>query len=229
MKQYPEIKATDRAWSFSHLKGLASCPMRLNETTFTKNWKEDGDSEVLQWGNEVHAAMDKRVSKGTALPLGMTHFDKYAYAVKKLPGDLQTELKLALNRDLKPTSFFSKDVWMRCVLDVVVVGKDKAWIIDWKTGKVNPDFMQLKIMGLAVLELLPKIPEVKASFIWLGDSTAAPDSFTVMRENKYELWKELNPHIRRLQRHHASGDFQPKPGRLCRSYCPVQSCAFHGR
>jgi hypothetical protein len=56
---------------------------------------------------------------------------KKRHKVKKI----YTELRLGVTRDWKPTKFFASDVWMRGVVDfVVILENGDAMIIDWKYG-----------------------------------------------------------------------------------------------
>ena len=63
----------------------------------------------------------------------------------------------------------SKDVWVRGVIDIGVIGSDTAYLLDWKTGKHRPDSDQLEVIcGFGGL-LYTLISNVVTGFIWLKD------------------------------------------------------------
>jgi hypothetical protein len=56
---------------------------------------------------------------------------KKRHKIKKI----YTELRLGITRDWKPTKFFASDVWMRGVVDfVIILENGDALILDWKYG-----------------------------------------------------------------------------------------------
>ena len=120
-------------WSYTSLTSFETCPRRFYLTRVTKEVKEP-QSQAMLHGNEVHKALENSLRDGTPLP------DKYAkhqpiidrLAAKN--GQRLIEHKVALTKGFKETTFFSKDCWVRGVVDVGIVGVESAVIFDYKTG-----------------------------------------------------------------------------------------------
>jgi len=219
------------AFSFSRLKAFEDCPRRYYETSVLKNkWPEE-KSSMLVWGDEVHAAMAHALRTGNPLP---TKFHIYQHWVDDLleePGELLVEddCQWAINKHLKPTPWFAKDVWMRAIADAIVLNPQKALVIDWKTGKsLNGDPVQLIMTSLMLFCHFPKLQTIEAKFIWLTENEETVLEIKKKRDVIIQ-WTELLPRVKRLEKGTRYNKFPPQPGRFCRSWCPVKSCEYHGK
>ena len=116
-----------------------------------------------------------------------------------------------------PTDWWSDNAWLRSILDVLVLFKDKAIVMDWKTGKRRPDFTQLEMFALQVFSHFPHINRVLTSFVWLKDMKQ--DKRSYCRELSFEMQMDLNGRIDRIHQSLQNDDFPAKPSGLCR-WCP---------
>lgn len=219
------------AWSWSRLKNYRVCPKRNYHVDIAKDFKEE-EGEQLIWGNQVHDAMAKRCGKGTPLPLTMQHYEAWASQVDVLKNAglaVQVEQKLAIAADFKPTSFFDNRTWFRCVADVLIVApKSKVAITyDWKTGKVSPEFEQLKLSSAVIFAHYPEVERVRTAYAWLGFDDKTVEEYR--REDMVPMWNDLWPEIKAMEQAFFSLTYPPKPSRICRRYCPVTSCPHHGQ
>lgn len=223
---------TRKAWSISALKAYETCPRRYQEVNLLKNFS-DGDSEAMQWGNEVHKAFDNYFKNGDPLPIGMRQYEPLVRAFKSQPGQKLVEQKLALSETFSPTTWFGKNVWVRSIIDLAVVNHDKAVIIDWKTGKMKEDFDQLALMAAVMFNQAEEIEQVTAMFIWLqewdsSNPAACMSKVTYLREDLATMWDRFMKREEAYQDAHRNSDFPPKPSGLCSRFCPVRSCEYHG-
>lgn len=223
--------AKEWAWSYSKKKNYDTCPKRHYEVDIQKNFTES--SEQLTWGNEVHDALAKACSGKAPLPETMKAYQRWVDVVRSMPpgGELLVEQKYAITRDMRATSYFAPDVWYRGICDLLYVsgtGNTKVGTaLDWKTGKVKHDSIQLMLMASCILIHRPDIQTVKTRFVWLQEDCTTPDVWDrakVMRE-----WAGILPQVKEMENAYKTLTFPPKPGNLCRSWCPVTSCPFHGK
>ncbi len=214
------------AWSYSKLKNFEVCPKRHYEIDIAKTVAE-APSEALAWGNEVHKRLAQACTGATALPPEMVEYQHWVDRVQRGPGKLLVEQKYAITKDFAPTTYFAKDVWYRGIGDVVRIDGPVALVLDWKTGKILEDSVQLMLMAQCILSHYPDVKMVRSEFVWLKDDCTSPEVFS--RANVAEEWIDLLPRVRNLELADANQSYPPKPGRLCKNWCPVSSCPYHGK
>lgn len=235
------------AWSYSKLKNFESCPKRHYHVDVVKTHTE-GESEQLVWGNRIHDALaraignvgGKRPDGSDALPLPETMAEYLPLvnarrARRAVPGAVvATELSLAITSEFKPTEYFSKNAWYRCKVDVATVFQVGSVAVavaeDWKTGKIVTDSPQLHMTALAVLAHYPAVQRVQATFEWLKEGSKTTEN--IDRAHAAAVWGAIAPRVEPLRVAYSTPDpeqgFPPQPGYLCRRWCPVKSCRYHG-
>lgn len=231
------VTAKPFAWSYSRLKNYETCPKRSWHLDIKKDVKEE-EGESLQWGNEVHKALAKRIDKGIPLPQGMEKWEHWAekmLAGKGSPGvQILVEQQLAINADFGPTAWFPSDAqkagtgdpWYRGIGDVIKIVGPVALIIDWKTGKILEDCQQLALMAACVFAHYPEVKKVRSEFVWLKENADTRQDFH--RVDMVQMWKNLWPRIEALKNAYDTTNYPAKPGGLCKRFCPVKSCPEHG-
>ena len=213
-------------WSYSRLKNFEVCPRRHQQIDLLKNFKDD--SEQLQWGEIVHKAAAKRLGPDKVpLPKELfTLLEPWCAKVEEHEGRIYVEQKYALTEDLKPTGYFDRNVYFRTVADVVQVRDIVALAVDWKTGQIKEDSMQLALVAQAVFSHYPNVRAVRSDFIWLKEDTTTTETFR--RRDMPKLWNHLGDRIAALKNAYDTGDYPPIHNKLCRKWCPVTTCEFHG-
>jgi RecB family exonuclease len=219
------------SFSYSRIKNFETCPRRYQQIDVLKNFRED-ESEALTWGNELHAALEARIAKGRELPITMRRYEKHAADLDAqqdaIPGlTIRTELKLSFDRQFQATGYYDNATWFRAKVDVLALAGSKAVAIDWKTGRVLDDHAQLALAAQCVFSNYPEVMQVSSIYMWLGDDARTEDIYT--RDGMVKVWNNIWPRITALEEAHAAQVFPPKPSGLCRNYCPVSSCEFHGK
>lgn len=214
------------AWSYSKLKNFEVCPKKHYEVDLAKTYEEKEEPDgPLAWGNRVHKALAAALLGTTPLPLEMQQYAAWVDRVKRGAGKLYVEQKYAINRQFQKTEYFASDVWYRGVGDVVRISGNLALVLDWKTGKILEDSVQLMLMAQCLFSHYPELKYVHSEFVWLKDDCSTPELFT--RKEVGDQWIGLLDRVNALEHAAKTMTYPPKPGRLCRNYCPVESCPFH--
>ena len=102
-----------------------------------------------------------------------------------------------------------------------------ALVLDWKTGKILEDSVQLMLMAQCLFSHYPEITHVRSSFVWLKEDCETPELLT--RAEVADQWVGLLDRVNGMEGAARAMDYPPKPGPLCKRYCPVTSCPFHGK
>lgn len=230
-------------WSYSRLKNFENCALKAHECDDLKHF-QDGGEEML-WGNQVHGALAGAVSGKDHIAIarkGMEPYKKWAGGVrllaKQLDGDLQVEQKYAITRGLVACPYFDKDknnplAWYRGIADVAIlyprVGPTRALALDYKTGKVFHDGVQLFLMAACIFATYPTIEEIDTRFIWLKYPDAAPSEDNFKRSQLRDMWAPVLDRVARMEDAYIKNYFPPTPSGLCRKHCPVTTCEFNGQ
>lgn len=225
------------SWSYSKLKNYEVCPRKHYEVDLAKTHAETQDNDpdsALNWGNRVHAEFAKALKNGTPLPNEMKDFQKWIDRVRSGPGAMLVEQKYAITRDFQATTYFANNVWVRMIGDVVRLDQpftDRhgnrvrlALVLDWKTGKILEDSVQLMLMAQALFSHFPDLTHVRSEFVWLKDDCTTPELLT--RQEVADQWVGLLARVDDLETAHKTQTYPPKPGGLCKKYCPVASCPY---
>ena len=222
-----QVKPKAFAWSFSRLKNFETCPRKYQQVDVLKAYGEN--TEQLDWGNAVHKALAENLSKGTPLPVGMEDYKSWRDNIVTEPQDykLLVEQQLAITIDFKPTKYFANDVWFRAVVDVAKIRGRIALCVDWKTGKIIDDSVQLALTAQCIFAHHPEVEYVRSEYVWLKED--ATTGAVLKRSDMMGLWSVLLPRVNQLKHATDTGQYPPKPSGLCRKYCPVTSCEHNGR
>lgn len=205
-----------KPWSYSSLKHFEQCAKSFNAQRNLKTHKQDDTAEYLTWGNAVHSMLEARVKEGTPLPDYLQHMEPVIQALAATGKAMFAEMEFAFTKDWTPTTYWAKDCWTRGKVDLILIGKDDAIILDYKTGKRRPDFGQLEYYALALG--LIGITKIKGYFAWI--KTREFDS-TYIDENIIRHVKELfTAKAGRLERAFETNEWPAKTSALC-AYCPV--------
>lgn len=213
-------------WSFSNLELFELCPKKYFHLRVAKDVKDRGNA-ASNYGKEAHKHFEDRLIKGKPLPLDLKHHEKVLKKLEGAPGTGLGEQKLALNADFEPTGFFDTDVWVRGIVDYTKYNGDHLLIVDHKFGKMKDGFDQLKLMAAMLLAYMPEINNVSAMYYWAKEKKIT--SINLTRDQLPELWQVFLPRVKRLKKALTNAEFEAKPNYLCKRYCPVTKCAYHGQ
>lgn len=211
-------------WSHSALKEYESCPRKYYETTVLKKYKFQ-ETEQTRYGKELHKAAERYV-KGGPLSAQFKFMQPTLDALKAKPGTKHTELKLALDTDLAPCDWFDKErVWVRGIIDLLILDGDTAWVVDYKTGSNKyPDKDQLELMALLTFAHYPEVKKVKAALLFVVKESMYPHK--VVSEDAASIWWDYRERVAKIAAAHENNVWNPQQSALC-PWCPVKTCEFH--
>jgi hypothetical protein len=214
------------AWSYSVLDSFETCPRRHNLTKVSKVVQQDPPSQEVQWGRDVHKAIELRLEGKAPLPPAMAHYEGMLKLLTSKHGKRLNESKFAINQNFQPCGWRDPLTWCRVIIDTGLVGTTTAFMADWKTGKRKPNSDQLKLCAAVGFAQYPYLESIHTAFIWLKDKKIDSEMFT--RQQVDSIWNEFLPRVKRLELAHQTNTWQPKPSGLCGKWCPVtkQHCEF---
>lgn len=215
------------AWSYSKLKNYEICPKRHFHIDIAKDVKEE-ESEQLAYGNNLHTHLANYVSKNVMIPVPYNTpiNQKWADIIRDAPGTTLVEQKYAIRRDHTPCTYFDHQTWYRGIGDVVKLMGQVGLIIDWKTGKIVEDSVQLALMAQCMFSHYPELQAVRAEFIWLKEDATTRQNFH--RADMIPFWNSMKGRVDTLENASKTMTYPPKPGYLCRKWCPVTGCPHQG-
>ena len=217
-----------KAWSYSTLDKFETCAAQFHEIKVLKRVVEE-ESEHQLWGKEVHTSFENCIKSGGATPLPhrMKHWQSLADQVLAMEGaQIFTEVEVALDGNFRSVEWDSPKCWTRGVIDVLILGKTTALVIDWKTGKRKPT-EQLDLYAAYVFALYPHIKVVHTAAVWLKDKKI--DKRTIKRSESYPIWQGFIERVARLRSAYERDSWPEHPSGLCKNYCPVTQCKYNGR
>jgi hypothetical protein len=220
------MPAVGFTWSYSKLKNFETCPKRHLHYDVLRDVKEPETREQGA-GHELHKAFELRVRDGKPLPLGMMQHEPILARIIAAPGETYAEQKLALNANFKPVGYFAKTVWFRTVIDLCKVNNGVATVLDYKTGKPTTDMTQSQLLAATVFHYLHEVKRVKTGLLFVNHDHVEKAEF--VRGDLTEIWNEILPRVKAVEKAQATEEFPPKPSGLCVRYCAVVSCPYHGR
>ena len=218
------------SWSYSSLGLFQQCPKKYYHLRVAKDHKEP-ETDALMYGKRLHEAAEFYIGKGTPLPPQFTFIKNTLDLLKTLGegGEFLCEYRMGLTRDLQPCEFFDKNVWWRGVADLVIIKDDKAYLVDYKTGKSSryADTKQLEILALALFKHKPNIKLVKGGLLFL----LANDFVKVDYEDSQqaEPWVKWLNETKQLEAAYDNQVWNPKPNFSCKQYCAVVECIHNGK
>jgi len=165
--------------------------------------------------------------KKEELPYAFKQFEELALRLEGVGGKLLVEQKYAIDESLQACEYFAERVWFRAIADVVVFYEYTALAVDYKSGKVIDDSVQLALMCACIFAHYPKIENIVSEYWWLREDTITRAIFN--RKDMLGIWKGVWPRIEQLKLAWETNNYPPKPGGLCKRYCPVVSCEYYGK
>jgi RecB family exonuclease len=212
-------------WSYSSLKTFEQCPKKYYHLKIAKDVKDEGNQATV-YGNEVHKAAEDYIKLGTPVP------DKYGYmrpildSLAALPGEKHCELKLGVAYDgaeYTPTTFFGKDVWWRGIADLTIINGDKAFLVDYKTGKnaKYADPTQLDILAAAVFTHFPEVVTIKSALAYVVSNEFIRKQHVA--HNRKSYFATFDEPLEKLAVAEQTGVWNANSGPLCK-FCPVRTC-----
>ena len=211
------------AWSYSSIKTFEQCPKKYFHLKISKDVQDNPGTAAI-YGTAVHAAAEEYVRDGTPIPEKFAYMRPIVERLEKLPGEKHCELELAVRKDLSPCGFSDPDAWWRGIIDLIVINDNRAWMVDYKTGKSAryADTKQLDLMAGAVFAHFPNVLAIKSSLMFVVSGELITKKHVLTERDQY--MSVFNEQVENLEASLENGVWNPKSGPLC-GWCPVTSCA----
>lgn len=225
-----QVKNKPFTWSPTAMKVFKTCQLKWWGTWGTPNPPpfEEGPAQI--YGKKVHTALEEAVLINKPLPPQFKDLQKWVDSVNNLPGTKYCEGQFAFNRNWEQTEYFGNDVWGRMVLDLRVQhSADQVTVFDYKTGKSRYDTNdQLELGMIAAKAVVPTTQLYRGAYIYTKEDKVSDmieyDAGGVdMLKTKFEM------DIQEMEQAFATGEFEPTKNGMCRQYCNVVECPFHGK
>jgi hypothetical protein len=211
------------AHSYSSIKLYENCPYRYFRQRILKDVIDEG-GEASKHGERIHSFLENRLKANADLPQEIAHYEPLCTSIANTKGELFVEQEMVLNANLEPTGWWDADAWLRSKLDILIVDKHDAIVMDWKTGKRKVDFFQMQMFAAQVFKHYPDVQRVKTTLLWLKDMKMDTEQYT--RLNINEIWCDIMQRIGRIEKSVEHDNWPAKPSGLCR-YCPARhDCDF---
>ena len=215
-------------WSYSSINLFKQCPHKYYRLRIVKDIVEPS-AEHLNYGLEVHKAAEDYLGKGTPIPEKYIFIKEQLDKLNLIKGEKLCEYKMGLTSNLEPCGFFDKDVWWRGVADLIILNGDKAYIIDYKTGKSAKyaDTKQLELLSCALFKHFPEVKKVKGGLLFVVANDLVKENFEVDNEGVY--WTKWLEDTQRLEAAIQNNVWNKKPNFSCRSWCSITDCEHNGK
>lgn len=215
--------------SYSNIKAFEQCPKQFYHAKHLKEYPFV-ETEAIREGNEFHKAAEDYIGEGTFLPKRFAYSKPVLDALNKKKGDKFTEIKLGITDGLVPCTFYSKEVWIRGIIDLLIVNKEDklAWVIDYKTGKNTryADTDQLELMALLVFASYPEVEEIRSALVFVKADELIRKRYTKIKRS--ELWSGWIRRHKKMMESYKLDKWPTRESGLCKAHCPVVECVHNG-
>jgi hypothetical protein len=224
------MSRTPGAWSYSSLKLFEQCPKRYYEEKVIKSIPFT-QNEAALYGEQLHKAAEEYIRDGVPIDPRFDFIKPYLDKLNAIEGVKFCELKLGVKRSdgrLVACDFFDSEVWFRGVADLVIIDGDKAWIVDYKSGKSAKyaDVRQLALMAAALFLKYPEVKKIKTSLLFVVSKEFVKEDF--QKDYGLSIFSELNGLLTARDKAYETDVWNPRPNNLCRKWCPVKTCPHCG-
>jgi hypothetical protein len=205
--------------SFSRLSTFESCEAKFEHLYVLKSVIDQGNQYTTH-GVRVHEALE-HYGKGiiSVLPDDLVVHKGMMDKILSKKGTKLFEFQMAIDANRTPCDWFSPDIWIRGVADILVVDGERAFCLDHKTGAVKENLTQLQLFAALVFAHYPEVTSVTTSYLWLAHGKITKAVFE--RDTLEQIWATLEPRFAAVQTATELGVFTPSPSRLCR-WCPAK-------
>ena len=200
---------------------LTICPYQAAERFIWKNIPFF-ETDQMREGTAVHEAMENRVGKKVPLPEKYKPHEAFAIPLDQFQ-QVQCEAQLGITREGQHTRFFGDDVYLRGKLDCSIVHGNKAYLVDWKNGKVREDPFELEVQAVLLKAKYPQLTDIKGQYGWLQHGKMGQLHTLSDTDRTWGIVRNTGDQIAADRK---SGNFEKREGPLCK-FCPCKNCENH--
>lgn len=213
--------------AYSHIKAFEQCPKQFYHVKHLNEFPYVETPETKE-GNEFHKAAELYIRDGTPLPERFLKNKPVLDALNAKPGKKFAELKMGITMQFVPCTFFSPEVWIRGIVDLLIIDGDKALIIDYKTGKSAKyaETDQLELMALLVFSHYPEVKSASCALVFTKANEMVKAKFD--RSQRATLWSGWMKRYKQMKKAYSEKSWPTRESGLCKKHCPVVECLHNG-
>lgn len=214
------------AWSYSRWSTWAKCPAMFKYRHIDK--LPEPPSPALEKGRKLHDDIAGWLDgKTDQRPDALRNFTTLADGLKQMPAEGRiAEKQIALDRELRPVSWFGRNAWFRAAYDVLLPGDKEAQGVDWKSGRRYATYTdQQQIFALGAFWSQPGLEEFTGHWVYLDSAEVDSVTFTrdqafgpscdpAANEGLHGLW------MANVAMMEADRSFRPTPSKDSCRFCP---------
>lgn len=214
LKKYPK----QTAWSYSTVQQHNTCPLVIRFRKIDR--LPEPKSEHLERGLSVHDAVAQCLNAPMGSPCIWNGPEPISSQWITLFQQLRDagavpELKLAFDRDWNSLGdYFDPKVWVRVVIDALVINGTHAKVWEWKTGKAYEDHKkQARLYALAAL----LGDEVESADVHIRYLDRYPEGHDILNFTRHML-PSLKQEFTEFSHDYLNDEIYPaRPNRFCRN------------
>ena len=147
------------------------------------------------------------------------------------PGEKFCELKLGVKKEngrLVACDYFDREVWFRGIADLVILHGNRAFVLDYKTGKSAKyaDLRQIALMAAALFLKHDEIETAKGALAFVVPDIIVRETYR--RENALDIFSLYHEVLEQRAVSYETNVWNPKPNGLCGKWCGAKSCEHNG-
>lgn len=156
------------SWSYSRLSDWQACPLMAKFKHIDK--LPQPQSPAMARGEQLHKLAERYSTKQVdECPDQLQKIKPYLDRVRKVWDKIRTEEQWAFTRDWQQCDWFARETYCRMVVDLSLATASTMIVVDYKTGKINPDHKnQLSLYAVGGFSRIPSLQMVKAK-LWYID------------------------------------------------------------
>ena len=221
-------------WSYSGLSQFITCPKQYEAHRVLKSIPFV-ETDAIRYGNDLHKVAELYIKSNAnhILPSEFKFIQTYLDKLLELPGKRYCELKMGMiieDRYFQACDYWEKGAWYRGIADLIIVDADngRAFLVDFKTGKSAQyaDTKQMALLAALIFLHFPRVKTIKSMLLFVKAGAVVKSNYTF--DDRFKIFAQLNPDLKRLKAAHESGVFNPTKNNFCSKHCAVTSCAHNG-
>lgn len=207
----------------THIQTFFTCPYQYYAKYITKEVKFEQNAHA-KFGSAVHENIELYLLDKEKLSPRLEPLRSILDKMKDFL--VGAETKLACTRWNTPCDFFSKDAYLKCIVDAIIASPDNKVIVafDWKTGKKRDAQVQHDVIKRCIKAKYPYAQKIYTVFAYFFVGENDIQEFTPNKQ-----LHDLDTKVEKVISAYKSGNFPYNPNGLCKKWCDVLSCPHNGR
>lgn len=213
------------AWSYSGLTNFEGCPRRFWATKVKKLVNDSNQYNMA--GDVEHKSIEGRLKRGAPLHENIAGLEPLMAKISNAPGEGYVEFSMSLTQQFVPCKWNDwNNVWVRGAGDYVKIHGNKAFYLDWKSGKVRDlSEDQIDLTSLLLFAHFPQVEQVTGSLVYYRHGHITPP-VTVGRSAASQLWNGFITRVKEMEKAVIEDNWPTNPHPLC-GWCAYEACPFN--